>query len=308
MIFGGRDRIVSSVDVCRRAVRQGSRPSVSGLGGCGEKGLSTAIRFLTPEQHGQVLSRLLDLGREIDGKAIHAASPEYTSLMVCFLLHNIAAVESILRLWRSFGGQWFPATVGYIIARSIFETDVTAHYISQQPKDRADAYILFERVLEKEDMEVCAKHKSSTKDNWGEAMCHLWNSHWARKEKEVHERYNEVRSRFESLKKGRSPKLFRNWSGKSIREMAVAVQHEEAYDVFYSELSSFTHMDVRAANRFLRLAPGEMSWSQRSREFDVGNVFRHASSFLTCYLEFFGRQFGVWDSRSVERCWQVTGL
>ena len=122
------------------------------------------------------------------------------------------------------------------------------------------------------------------------------------------ERYAEVQHRFASLKEGRSPKPFRNWSGKTIREMAVAVQHEEAYDVFYSELSSFAHIDVRVANRFLRLAPGEISWSQRSREFDVGNVFRHASSFLTCYLEFFGRQFGVWDSETVRRCWQVTGL
>lgn len=48
-----------------------------------------------------------------------------------------------------------------------------------------------------------------------------------------------------------------------------------------------------------------MSWSQRAREFDVGNVFRHAASFLTCNLELLGQQFGVWDPRAVEECWNV---
>ena len=90
-----------------------------------------------------------------------------------------------------------------------------------------------------------------------------------------------------------------------MHQMAIDVAHEEAYDVFYTELSSFTHADVRLANRFLRLRSDGMSWSQRSREFDVGNVFRHAASFLTCYLNLFGKQFGVWEATTIERCWDV---
>jgi hypothetical protein len=132
-----------------------------------------AIKFLTVEQHRQVLSQLLDLGCRVDGASVHAAGPEYTSLMVCFLLHNISATQSLLRLWKSFGEEWFPTTVGYIIARSMFETDVTAHYISQQPNDRAHQYIMFESVLNKQEMDTCAKHRGSKDSNWGECQCRL---------------------------------------------------------------------------------------------------------------------------------------
>jgi hypothetical protein len=187
----------------------------------------------------------------------------------------------------------------------MFETDVTAHYISQQPNDRARQYILFEHVLKKHEMDTCAKHRDSEDPQWREAMCLLWQNHWAQKEQEITAKYDEVRHRFETSGKGGKMKSFRNWSGMTICEMSIAVKHKEAYDVFYAELSSFAHVDVRLANRFLRLPADGMSWSQRAREFDVGNVFRHAASFLTCYLELFGRQFSVWDSQTVEKCWNV---
>ncbi|MGO9010419.1 MAG: DUF5677 domain-containing protein [Bryobacteraceae bacterium] len=263
-----------------------------------------AIRFLTVEQHRRVVSQLLDLGRSGSGASVREAGAEYTSLMVCFLLHNLSAAESLLRLWQAFGEQWFPATVGYIAARSIFETDVTAHYISQQPNERARQYILFEHILDKQQMDTCAKHRNSKDPQWSEGMRLMWQNHWVPREQEVNAKYNEVRSRFQAAGGGKA-RPPRNWSGKTIREMAVAVEHEEAYDVFYAELSSFTHVDVRLANRFLRLGADGMSWSQRAREFDVGNVFRHAASFLTCYLGLFGRQLGAWDAQAIEKCWNV---
>lgn len=266
-----------------------------------------AIKFLTTEQHQQVLSQLLALGRSVDNAASHPAGAEYTSLMVCFLMHNMSAAESLLRLWKSFGVEWFPATVGYLIARSMFETDVTAHYITQSPSDRARQYILFERILNKQAMDACAKHRRSNDPQWREAMDLVWLHHWAPTEQDVNAKYDEVRSQFETTGKGAKPIPFRNWSGKSIRRMAVDVAHEQAYDVFYSELSSFTHADVRLANRFLRLRPGAMWWSQRARDFDVGNVFRHAASFLTCYLELFAEQFRLWEVSTVQRCWDVEG-
>jgi hypothetical protein len=37
---------------------------------------------------------------------------------------------------------------------------------------------------------------------------------------------------------------------------------------------------------------------------DLGNVFRYAASFLTCYLDLFGRQFKTWSQVEVEECWQ----
>jgi len=264
-----------------------------------------AIKLLTVEQHRQVLIQLLTFGRVVDGASHHKAGPEYTSLMVCFLMHNLIAAESLLRLWQSFGAEWFPTTVGYLVARSMFEADVTAHYISKRPSERARQYILFERVLNKQEMDTCARHRASKAPQWGEAMNQVWQHHWAQKEQDVNAKYDEVKHEFETAGKSGKKVLFRNWSGKSIRQMAVEVDHKEAYDVFYAELSSFTHTDVRLANRFLRLHGDDMSWSQRAAEADVGNVFRHAASFLTCYLELFGREFSVWEPSAVEECWSV---
>ena len=226
--------------------------------------------------------------------------------MVSFLMHNLAAAESLLRLWKSFGAEWFPTTVGYLIARSMFEIDVTAHYISQQPRERARQYILFERVLNKREMDTCARHRASKNPQWREAMDLIWQHRWSSKERDVNADYGDVRHEFEAAGKNGKKIPFRNWSGKSIRQMSVDVDHEEAYDVFYAELSSFAHGDVRLANRFLRLSGNDMSWSHRATEGDAGKVFRHAAAFLTCYLEFFGREFEIWAPPAVEECWKTT--
>ncbi|MBI1955528.1 MAG: hypothetical protein HYS38_03955 [Acidobacteria bacterium] len=265
-----------------------------------------ANKSITLEQLPQVLSQLLALARTVDGAKIqNTAGLKYTSLMVCFLLHNMSAAESLLCISKSFGAEWFPVTVGYVVARSMFETDVTAHYISQSPKDRAEQYILFEGVLDKWEMDVCSKHRGSNDPQCKTEMELRWQGRWASKEKEVNAKYDEVRCRFEATSKSGKVKTIRNWSGKTMRQMAIEVAHEEAYDVFYTELSSFTHADVRLANRFLRLRPDGMSWSQRSRKFDVGNVFWHAANFLNCNMELFGKQFGVWEATTIERCWDV---
>ena len=82
--------------------------------------------------------------------------------------------------------------------------------------------------------------------------------------------------------------------------MAVEVDHVEAYDIFYSELLSFTHVDVYLANRFLRVRADGPVWSQRADEGDVGNVFRHAACVLTCHLELFSRQLKTWPELDVQ--------
>ena len=58
--------------------------------------------------------------------------------------------------------------------------------------------------------------------------------------------------------------------------MAKEVNHVEAYDIFYADLSSFTHANVMLANRFLRTkgvidgdGPG---WSMRGHEIDVASA------------------------------------
>jgi len=265
-----------------------------------------AIKFLTVKKHQHVLSRLLAVGRSVNGAATYAADPEYLSLMVCFLMHEMSAAESILCLYQSFSVEWFPATVGYLIARSMFETDVTAHYISQQSSDRVHRYILFEHILNKSEMDTCARQRAAKIPSGVKLWTRCGNINGRRGNKRSTLRYDEVRRHFESAGKSGRARAYRNWSGKNIREMAVEVAHEEAYDVFYAELSSFTHADIQLANRFLRLGTGGMSWSQRAREFDVGNVLRHAASFSDLLPgALFGRQIGAWDQRTVNACWNV---
>ncbi len=257
--------------------------------------------FLTTEQHQEVVQRLVDFGKgHVDRIPFHPAGVEYTSIMSCFLLHNLSAAETLLRIGGSFGNTWFPVTVGYAITRTMFETDVTAHYVSQAPADRAHQYIAFGAVLNKRRMEACLEHRNSKDPQWREAMTLLWQHQWEYRRSDISKKFDSVAHQF--THKGR---VWRNWSGVSLREMAAAVDHIEAYDIFYTELSSFTHADVHMADRFLQHRPDGLVWSQRADEGDVGNVFRHAASFLTCFLELFGRQFRTWPEAAVQSCWKI---
>jgi hypothetical protein len=85
--------------------------------------------------------------------------------------------------------------------------------------------------------------------------------------------------------------------------MAVEVDHAESYDVFYSDLSSFTHADVRLADRFLRVPRDGPLLTNRAHEGDVGAVYRYTGIFLTCLLGLSGREFGMWTREEVDRCW-----
>lgn len=263
--------------------------------------------FLSAEQHRDVLSHLLTLGKRVEENPIpyHSAGFEYTSLMVCFLLYNLSAAETLLHASKSFGTEWFPVTIGYTIARTMFEADVTAHYITQDPSERARQYIAFGSVLKKREMDAYAKHRESPSPQWREAMDFFWQHHWSLKQTEVNTEFEAVRSQFQRTNaKGKSID-FQNWAGKSIRQMAKEVEHGEAYDIFYAELSSFSHVNIRLADRFLRVREDGPVWSPRASEFDFGNVFRHAATFLTCYLSLFATQFGTWSEKDVQDCWKV---
>jgi len=261
--------------------------------------------FLTADQHRNVLQRLLDLGRSrADKIPFHAAGVEYTSLMLSFLLQNLSAADALLRLSTLFGKEWYPVAVGYTIARTMFEVDVAAHYIAKAPADRSRQYIDFAAVLNKRAMDACREHRNSKDPQWREAMNRLWDNHWAPRESEVITKFNAVAPKFTRVNKNGKTSLFQNWTGRSLRQMAEEVEHAEAYDLFYTELSSFTHADVHLANRYLRVHPDGPTWSQRASEGDAGNVFRHASSFLTCYLGLFGEQFKTWNEAEVDSCWR----
>ena len=99
------------------------------------------MNVLSEEQwvpyHQRVLSRLCTIAATVEGVPTHAAGLEYTSLMSCFLMNNVSGGRALLSLLDASGADWFPATFGYVIARSMFEVDVTAHYISLVPLERA---------------------------------------------------------------------------------------------------------------------------------------------------------------------------
>lgn len=251
--------------------------------------------------HRHVLNSLSMLAQSIKGVRTHSAGLEYTSLMSSFLMHNVSGARSLLALYESSGVEWFPVSVGYGIARTMFEVDVTAHYISQSPQERASQYILFEHILNKQAMDVCNLHRKSGDPTWREAMEVEWQTKWGRREQKINEKFAEFAPLFTSSR--RNGRLFHNWSGKSIRELAVEVKHLEAYDYFYSGLSSFIHADVRLANHSLCIRHDGLSWSQRANEYDVGEVLHNASSFLMCYLKHYGSQFGVLDAAAVDACW-----
>jgi hypothetical protein len=258
------------------------------------------MQLLTIGEHRLVVERLINLAK-IDGVNMHSDDFAYTSLMVCFLMHSRASAESLIALHARFGDEWFPATTGYVIVRSLFEVDVTAHYISRDPVKRSSAYIEYEHILNKRMMDAVVRHKASSNASWKEGMTMTYDQEYAQRKAKIDAEYARVRGQFENAK-GRP---FRSWSGKTIREMAQEVNHTEAYDVFYDDLSSFTHVSVNLANRFLRVQPDKIGWSQRADEYDVGNVFRYAATFLTCLLEHFGEQFGTWTAHEARACWNI---
>ncbi|MEW6654488.1 MAG: DUF5677 domain-containing protein [Bacteroidota bacterium] len=259
---------------------------------------------MTAEKHREVVKRLSKLSEAYTNVEQHSAGIEYTSLMICFLLQNKTALTVLLKLFDSFGEEWFPVTIGYQIARSIFEVDINAHYMSINPTENARRYIGFESVLNKKEMEAYKKHLNSDNDSWRDAMKFMWDNRWNSSELNITNKYNQVKSTYQRVNKNGRIENFNNWSGKSIRQMAIEVKHQEAYDIFYSELSSFTHIDVRLANRFLKLKPGQISWSARSNEFDYANVFRHSATFFTCFLELFSNQFSFSSKEDIMKCWE----
>lgn len=265
------------------------------------------MQMLTPENwvphHKLVLTRLCTLAQTVGGVRTHPAGMGYTSLMSSFLMHNVSGARSLLS-WLDFSGaEWFPVTHGFAVARTMFETDVTAHYITKSPHERTRQYILFEHVLKKRAMDACRKHRESADPSWRDAMEVEWQGVWSEREQDIEAKFAEVVPLFT----GRNGRLHNSWSGKSIKKLAAEVDHEEAYDTFYAQLSSFTHGDVRSANRFLRFQPDGPFWTQRASTYDVGEVLHCAASFLACFLNLFGEQFATWDIAAVDTCWDAEG-
>ena len=263
------------------------------------------ILLLTEEQHIEVVKRMLKVAKKHteQDKIYHKAGFEYTSLMNCFILHIVSSAETLTFLADHLSIKWFPSTIGYIIARSMFEVDITAHFISQKPKERAERYIDYNKILRKKELEALKKHSQNESSTWKEIIKMMLKEIYCPKEQEINTEYEKIKNDFEFIDRKGKTRKFNNWSKLTLREMAEAVDHKEAYDFIYVRLSNFTHGNIDLADRFLHNNKNGPFWSVRSKSGDVGYLFRDIATILQCFLTLFGTQFQIdWDAE-IKNCW-----
>ena len=99
----------------------------------------------------------------------------------------------------------------------MFETDVTAHYITNDPTERVRQYIDFAAILNKRKMDVCKQHRNSKDPQWHEAMDILWQNHWAHREQDVIVKFNRRVDRFTRVNRNGKTAVVQNWAGKTLR-------------------------------------------------------------------------------------------
>lgn len=265
---------------------------------------------LTVEQHQQILERLLALVKnhtQIDLTNKVLEEKMYLILMVGFLNNSISISKTLLNLIKSLKKvEDFPVSVGYVIVRPLFETAVNASYIAKNPDEYVQQYIEFENILKYQKMKAIDKHRNSKKDDWKEGMDALFNEYTENNKSEIENNYQAVLSKFSHPNKKGKLICFKNWSGKPIAQMAKDkdVDCEEPFDILYSELSSFTHIDVSVVNMYLKTKSGKISLDMKANVHDVNNVFRYAVMFLTDFLKLFGEEFNTWQKLDVDNCWE----
>ena len=263
--------------------------------------MSKKPRNLTVRPARERLTRLLYLSRRVQNKfKVHLAGLEYTSVMVSFLLEETSSAETLLRLSKSSANDWFPINIGYMIARSMFEIDVNAHYITKDKINLSHQYLEYVHVLRKKELDAINKYKDTDRKSWREFL-QLWYQHYLESRTEdINVNFDEVKIDFEE----KSGRVFQNWSGKSIREMAKEVDHELEYDISYSRLSSFIIADPRSTVQFLKKESSGQIITPRSEDYEEGFIFSNSATFLDCFLRLFGNEFNLWTEEEVDACWK----
>jgi len=145
-------------------------------------------------------------------------------------------------------------------------------------------------------MDFCKKHRNSQDPQWRESSVLEWQHRFEKEESKINENYNKIKGLFVSEKK---------WSGKDLYQMAIDVDHQEAYESFYSKLSTHAHPTIKMADRYLKIKPNGLVWSLQSNELEVGDVFSNVASFLTCFLTLYSKEFKTWKEEDVIKCWNV---
>lgn len=267
-----------------------------------------AFVYLTTEQQIELVRRLLKLAdtKFASAKSIkyHKEGVEYTSLMVCFFLHICSVVDSLLKLFN-INPQFFPVPIAFILARSIFETNITALYISKEPRQRALAFIEYGNIVKEERFRRLLKYKDTNVEPWAAFVNLVLSEEYYPKQDKIEAGLKKVKPMFEFVTKAGKKKMFTNWANKSMREMAIEVNHEIEYDIFYPELSNFTHNNIHLADLFLTTRDDSPFWTTRADEGNIGYVFGHVATFFSCFLTLMSRQFNLGIEKDIDECWNL---
>ena len=222
-------------------------------------------------------------------------------------MFNISACQSLLTLEEKFGNEWYPVTVGFVIDRAIFETLINARYISIDPLNRSKQYIDYGKVISKKNIDAIYRHCNTSNLNWKEIINYIIsNEYKTERVNLINDEYNKIKSSYEHIKNGKKIK-YSNWSGKSIRDMACDVNHEIEYDLFYRDLSSYTHANVKLADQFLNKNEQGFYWTLKPEKFQLFSVFRYATTFFMCFLELFGGEFNLWSVQEIRDIYDRVG-
>ena len=268
-----------------------------------------SVPLLTSEQHFRILRDLRNLASR--PASLLCDGDPYPILMQAFKDHQTSCTDVILLLWDHFKEDRFPVAPACLIARSMFETDVNAHYIAKDRASRAKQYLDYECILYKIEMEVCASLRNSAQKSWKDGMDLVWRSKWEPSKDLVNRRFNQVKDGYRKGHKRANHEeaasfdrrdYADNWAGISLYKMAELVDHIEPYRYFYSFLSSFTHADVRLVSTYIARSHSHQTPENDRHSFDVWTVSQHAVSFFMCFLKFYARETGSWTENDVEQC------
>jgi len=267
--------------------------------------LEMVLRALKTHQYVEVAVRLVELTNqnfpEHKGVEIHKAGISYTSLMVCFRMHLIRSMIIMTKFYK-LSPNYFPVTTAYLILRTMFEININAHYISQDPERRSNEFIDYGNIIDKRKIDKYSKHKNTKKKDWAEFINAILKYDYPNKKEIVHN-YENVKSKFEYTNSKGAKKLFSNWANKSLYKMACEVDHEIEYDFFYSRYSNFVHGNIKLADRFLKIKGDKMWWSGETFEPEVAFAFRDASAVFGCFLSLLGKQWNKVIDEEIKNCW-----
>lgn len=218
-----------------------------------------------------------------------------------FLLHFCSTIEALLALYK-LNPNSFPVSNALVLTRCLFEVNITALYISDKPKERALSFIDYHNVLRMQAFKRLNKHQSNHNSQWTSYINVVLQHEYIPDQKTIEQEYARVKSQFEFTDKNGKIRPYSNWANKSLKEMAQAVNHEIEYDLFYPELSEFTHSTAHLADLFLKSERWPPKWSTRADEENIEFVFAYAAEFFSCFLSRMSKDFQLDLQKEIDSC------